>query len=75
MLYTFVIIYIQIVRRREDSYERGESCGLTFSIHSVASVLSFMSSNYRQKIIVLQKIAARCIAVKDNKVYKYQPIE
>lgn len=60
---SFVIIYIKIIGCGEYCDERWKASRLAFSVHTVSGVLRLVGADDREQIVVLQKLAAGCIAV------------
>ena len=51
----FVVVDIEVIRGTEDGHDAGKAGSACFPIHSVASILSFVSANDREKIVLLEK--------------------
>ena len=60
---SFVVVHIQIVGSGENCYQRWESGGLAFSVHSVSCILGLVRPDDGQKVVLLQEITACCIAI------------
>ena len=52
-----VVVHIQVVRSREDSYQRWESSVKTLLVHSETCVLGLVCSDNRQEFVLLEKLA------------------
>ena len=63
---SFVIIYIKIIGCGEYCDERWKASRLAFSVHTVSGVLRLVGADDREQIVVLQKLAAGCIAVNEK---------
>lgn len=53
-----VVVDIEVVGCREDGHDTGESSCSGLSIHSVTSILGFVSSDDRQEVVFLEEIAS-----------------
>ena len=60
---SFVIIYIKIIGCGEYCDERWKASRLAFSVHTVSGVLRLVGADDGEQIVVLQELAAGCIAV------------
>lgn len=67
-----VIVNIKVVRGTEDGYEGWEARRLRLTVHAIPGVLRLVRPYYAEEIVVLQKIAARCVTVtkKNKKIFK-----
>lgn len=51
----FIIIHIQIVGRRKDGHDTGESSGFGLSVHSVTGILRLMGTNDREQVVFFEE--------------------
>ena len=58
---SLVIVDIQIVGCTEDGHDTGEAGSSCLSVHAVSCILSFMRSDDRKKVVLLEKGACRRI--------------
>ena len=54
---SFVVVDVEVIRRREDGHDTRETCCPSLAIHSVSSILRLVSSNDGKEIVLLQEIA------------------
>ena len=54
----FVVIDVKVVRCRENGHNAGKSGSSSLSVHTVASILSFVGSDNREQIVLLQERAS-----------------
>lgn len=46
-----VVVYIEIIGRREDRHDRREASGFGFAVHTIASVLGFVGADDREEVV------------------------
>ena len=51
----FVVVHVEIIGCTEDGHDTWEACRPSLSVHPVASVLSLMSANDGQQVVLLQE--------------------
>ena len=61
---SFVVVYIKIIRRRKDGHDRWKSGDFGLAVHAVTGILSFMGSDYREKVVSFQELACSLIRKK-----------
>src|SRR4051794_18335597 len=52
-----VVVDVEVVRCGEDSHHTGKSRSPSLSVHSISSILGFVSSNDRKQVILLEEVA------------------
>jgi hypothetical protein len=58
---TFVVVDVQIIRRRKDGNNRRKSSRPSLAVHSIPSVLRLMRPDHAQQIIPFQKRASSIV--------------
>ena len=53
-----VVVDVEVVWRREDGDEGGESGGLALAVHAVARVLGLVCADDGEEVVLLQEVAA-----------------
>lgn len=62
----FVVVNIEIVGSGEDGHDAGEAGRSSFSVHSISSVLGFVSSNDGEQVVLLEECAGGRVREKER---------
>lgn len=54
---SLVIVYVEVVRGREDGHHTRKACGPCLAVHSIASILGFVGPDNGEKVVLFEEVA------------------